>query len=49
VSSTWNYTSIAKIPKKYLPGGSNEVMGGLHAHPRGLAAGLMDGGARPGR
>ncbi len=31
-----NYTSIAKIPKRYLPGGA--VMGGAHARLREMAA-----------
>ncbi|HET7012794.1 MAG TPA: acetamidase/formamidase family protein [Streptosporangiaceae bacterium] len=33
-----NYTSIAKMPKRYLPGGA--VMGGTHAALRELAGGL---------
>jgi acetamidase/formamidase len=33
-----NYTSIAKLPKPYVPGGP--VMAGTHARLRGLAAGL---------
>jgi acetamidase/formamidase len=33
-----NYTSMAKMPKRYLPAGS--VMNGVHAHLRELAAGL---------
>jgi hypothetical protein len=32
-----NYTSIAKMPKRYLPGRAYE---GIHAHLRELAAGL---------
>ncbi len=32
-----NYTSVAKMPKRYLPGRS--VMGGMHANLRELAAG----------
>ncbi len=31
-----NYTSVAKFPKQYLPGGS--AMGGIHSHLRALAA-----------
>jgi hypothetical protein len=31
-----NYTSIAKMPKRYLPAGA--VMGGAHARLRELAA-----------
>jgi acetamidase/formamidase len=33
-----NYTSIAKMPKRYLPPG--DVMNGMHAHLRELAAAL---------
>jgi acetamidase/formamidase len=33
-----NYTSMAKMPKRYLPPG--RVMNGVHAHLRELAAGL---------
>jgi hypothetical protein len=33
-----NYTSIAKMPKRYL---ANSALGGVHAHLRELAAALL--------